>query len=141
MKLSREQAKMLGVDLATKPHRNNSLFKNKGKARALDGIEGRDKLFDKLCVAHGLPVPVHEYRFCEGRKWRFDYLFDAWLAVEKVGGVWIKGHHSRGKDQIDDMEKFNEAVILGFSVLQFTPEQFDSGLAFAVIKRALEAHS
>jgi hypothetical protein len=95
-------------------------------------------LFDKLCEAHGLPTPIHEYQFHHTRKWRFDYLFEDWLAVEKHGGVWSAGHHSGGQNQIDDFEKQNEAVILGYSVMIFTPKQFADGSAFAVIKRALE---
>lgn len=134
--------------------------KARRKARS-NSRQGRDKVFDALCISHGLPVPVQEYAFapweggragCEHlarmftcpcgakrRSWRFDYLFEGWLAAEKVGGVWVKGHHSRGQSQIDDMERQNEAVILGYSLLSFTPQQFDSGEAFTTIKRALGA--
>lgn len=115
--------------------------RNKKAAAKSDVQQGRDRLFDKLCVAHGLPEPVHEYEFAEtiGRQWAFDYLFDGWLAVEKQGGIWINGHHSGGQNQIDDMEKKNHAVLLGFCVLEFTPEQFNDGSAFAFIRRVLEA--
>lgn len=114
--------------------------RNKKIAANSDVYQGRDRLFDKLCVAHGLPEPVHEYEFATsiGRKWRFDYLFDGWLAVEKQGGVWSNGHHSGGQNQIDDMEKKNHAVLMGYAVLEFTPEQFNDGSAFAFIRRVLE---
>lgn len=55
----------------------------------------------------------------------------------REGGVWIRGHHSRGQDQIDDMEKRNFSVLLGYSVLEFTPQQFEDGDAFQFIKRVL----
>jgi hypothetical protein len=99
------------------------------------------KLFDSLCEAHGLPVPVHEFEFAAeiGRNWRADWVFEGWLIVEQVGGVWTSGHHSRGQTQIDDMERRNTAQILGYVVLEFTPEQIESGAAFGVIRKALAA--
>ena len=106
-----------------------------------DEQQGRDRLFDAMCEAHGLSLPVHEYEFARelGRKWRFDYCWpDFNLAVEKVGGVWVAGHHSRGRSQIDDMERRNHAALLGWFVLEFTPGQFDSGEAFSFIKRVID---
>jgi len=94
-------------------------------------------LFDAACKAHDLPIPVYEWQFEKGRKWAFDYLFEGWLAIECVGGVWINGHHSRGQDQIDDMIKRNYAALRGYTVLEFPPEMFDDGSAFAFIKRVL----
>jgi hypothetical protein len=96
-----------------------------------------ERLFNAICEANGLPVPIHEFPWHPERKFRFDWLFEGWLAVERVGGVWIKGHHSRGQSQIDDMARRNEAQIMGYVVLEFPPEQFKTGEAFAVIKRAL----
>lgn len=119
-----------------KPQKGRS---KEAREHARSEAKKRQALFDKVCERHGLPIPDHEYQFHPDRKWRFDFLFEGWLAVEKVGGVWQQGHHSRGQSQIDDMEKFNEAVILGYAVLQFTPEQLESGAAFAVIRRALGA--
>lgn len=93
-----------------------------------------------LSQENGLPCPQPEFRFDAKRRWRFDYAWeDEKVALEIVGGVWIRGHHSRGKDQIADMEKFNEAQILGWLVLQATPQQVNSGEAFAVVKRALDS--
>lgn len=105
-----------------------------------DGREGRDKLFDAACAAHGLPIPVHEYEFAPPRQWRADYCFEGWLLVEREGGAFIAGHgrHTRGAGFRADLEKYNEAARLGFVVLRFLPEQFDSGEAFAFIKRTLE---
>ena len=154
MKISREQAQKLGIELPPKKKWNNLTLnpqdrdsrsrtlksmadkKSAAKQERLD----REAAFNALCEAHGLPHPDFEFEFAKhlGRKWRFDFLFDGWLAVEKVGGVWTNGHHSRGQDQIDDMEKANHAVLLGYSVLSFTPAQFDSGEAFAFIKKVVD---
>jgi hypothetical protein len=103
------------------------------------------------CLAYALPEPILEYRFNESalapflhpktgkvRKWRFDMLFEGWLAVEIQGGVWVRGKHSRGKGQINDFDKLNAAQILGYTVLQFTPDSFDSGEAWAMIAECLE---
>lgn len=134
MKLSRSEARVMGLVLPPAPRSKTSRKMPEDRAGAV-------AVFDAVCEAHGLPRPVHEFEFAAelGRRWRFDYLW-GWLAVERVGGVWTGGHHSRGRDQIDDMEKFNTAVQLGYSVLQFTPQQFDDGSAFAVIKMVLESH-
>lgn len=148
MKLSPAQLKALQDKGLVTSNGRKPLQRAKGPRtppfnKGFSTLTPEQKLFDQLCLSHGITPPDHEYPFakCIGRKWRFDYLFDGWLAVERTGGVWIKGHHSGGQDQIDDMEKQNNAVILGYAVLEFTPEQFDDGSAFAFIKQALDAYS
>lgn len=67
---------------------------------------------------------VREYRFHDTRKWRFDYAIPALkIAVECDGGVWTGGRHVSPQGYIRDMEKFNEAAVLGWVVLKFTPQQ------------------
>lgn len=153
IRLSREEAEKYNIT----PKR--------GRPKGSKVVYVGDKAFDKRCAAAGLPIPDHEYPFaadvwlggdpdckhglkkrfrCLGcgarlRQWRWDYLFEGWLAVEKCGGVWQQGHHSRGQDQIDDWEKWNEGHIMGYALLVFTPEQLEDGSAFAVIWRALLA--
>lgn len=71
-----------------------------------------------------LPKPETEYKFCPDRKWRFDYAFPKQkIAVEQEGGAWSQGRHTRGSGFIKDMEKYNKAVLLGWRVLRYTPEQ------------------
>ncbi len=96
-------------------------------------------LFDCACKGHGLPLPIREYRFAPPRKWRFDYAWPRYmLAMEKQGGLFIQGRHNRGAALLKEYEKLNEAVILGWRVLLVTPQQVNSGEAFALVKRALE---
>lgn len=102
-----------------------------------DGHTGRDKAFDLLCASHGLPCPTHEYQFHPTRKWRIDYLFEDWLAVEKQGGLFVEGRHTQGAALLKEYEKLNELAIRGYHVLFVTPEQIASGEAFALIARAL----
>lgn len=77
-----------------------------------------------LCNSLGIMVPVVEHRFHALRKWRFDY---AWperkLALEIEGGIWTNGAHTRGTGFMEDMEKYNEAALLGWRLLRFAPNQ------------------
>jgi len=87
--------------------------------------------------AAGLPEPVPEYRFSEDRNWRFDYAFvDQKLALEIEGGVWTRGRHTTGKGFLGDMEKYNQATILGWRLLRCTPAMIKSGEAITLLKEA-----
>jgi len=94
------------------------------------------------CKALGLPIPEKEYRFHPKRRFRFDW---AWpltmLAVEQDGGCWTQGRHTRGKGFIADMEKYNFASILGWSVLRFTPQQVEKGEAALKIKEFFDGRN
>jgi len=88
----------------------------------------------------GLPEPAHEHRFALalGRQWRFDFAWpDHMLAVEVEGGVWSQGRHTRGSGFIEDCTKYNNAALLGWTVLRVTADHIDSGEALAWIEDAL----
>lgn len=74
------------------------------------------RLFGK---GHTQPTP--EYRFKDGRKWRFDWAWPAErVAVEVEGNAW----HVRGGGrhmQDSDLEKYNTAAALGWRVFRFSP--------------------
>jgi hypothetical protein len=119
-----------------------------GRRLGLSGGRKRKRIdvgksaFAAACLAAGLPEPIPEFRWGEviGRKWRADWFFrkgKKCVIAEQVGGVWSRGHHSRGQSQIDDFERMNEAQILGLLVIQGTPEQFESGAILETIARAL----
>lgn len=102
-----------------------------------------------LLRANGLPEPIPEVRFCEGRRWRFDYGFvpplmpgqpDAHrhVAVEVEGAVWTQGRHTRPAGFLKDVEKYNEAAIRGWVVLRVTPKQLATTATIALIRRALQ---
>lgn len=88
--------------------------------------------------ASGLPEPEVEWRFAAPRRWRFDY---AWpvsrVAIEVEGGAWTKGRHTRGQGFIGDMSKYNEAVLLGWRVLRFTPDQLAAGSWVPALKQLI----
>lgn len=77
-----------------------------------------------------------EYKFHPKRKWRADFLISGKkILVEVEGGIWSGGRHTRGKGYLGDMEKYNEAAMMGFTVLRFSTEQVKSGLAVQQIEQ------
>lgn len=76
-----------------------------------------------LCEVYGLPLPVEEFRFHPTRKWRFDLCWPAAkVALEIEGGVWTNGRHVRGTGYLNDIQKYNAAVLLGWKVFRTTPQ-------------------
>lgn len=87
----------------------------------------------------GLPLATPEYKFHPERKFRFDFAFvDQKVALEVEGAVWTHGGHSRGSGVVKDMEKYNEAAILGWRLLRVTPEYVCMMSTVELIKRALD---
>ncbi|HHL1990351.1 TPA: DUF559 domain-containing protein [Acinetobacter baumannii] len=77
-----------------------------------------------------------EYKFHPERKWRADFLITGTkILVEVEGGIWSGGRHTRGKGYIGDMEKYNSAAMLGFTILRFSTEQVKAGLAIKQIEQ------
>lgn len=89
-------------------------------------------------VTHGASQIEKEYRFHPSRKWRFDYAIPKYkIAIEIQGGIWTMGRHVRGVGYLSDMEKFNEAQLLGWIVLMVTPQQMKEKI-YTILERALE---
>ena len=79
-----------------------------------------------------------EYRFCKGRKWRFDYAIPKYkIAIEQDGGLWTGGRHIRPAGYIKDMEKFNNAAMLGWVVLKFSPDELLKTNTMIIIRNTL----
>ncbi len=107
----------------------------KPRSKAVAGIDP----LALLCRAHGLPQPIREHRFDAVRRWRFDYSWpDRLVAVEQNGGVWTSGRHTRGAGYLKDCEKLNQAQVLGWIVLQFSPQQIQNGDCLPVLKEVLQ---
>ena len=89
--------------------------------------------------AVGLPEPEREFRFDPVRQWRADFCWiEQAIIVEVMGGIWIKGAHSRGKRYDEDCEKQNDAEIAGWLYLRVTSMMIEDGRARAYIERALK---
>ena len=97
-------------------------------------------LLVQQCRALGLPTPETEVRFHPVRKWRADLLWrePRPLICEVEGGVFVQGRHSRGTGMEADMEKYAEALLLGYPVLRVTPRQIKNGKAVTWIQALLE---
>ena len=78
-----------------------------------------------------------EYRFCEERRWRFDFALPQHkVAIEIEGAIWRQGRHTRGSGYTKDLEKYNTATLLGWRVFRFTPDMIKQG--WEQIKQMLE---
>ncbi len=81
-------------------------------------------------TAYGLPQPEEELVFHPTRKWRLDWGWPAWkLGVEQDGGLFIRGRHSRGAGRLGDYEKARAAIVLGWRVGRFSPQEIRAGSA------------
>lgn len=131
MQITRKEAQQLGIE--------GPPARRKGKT-TMPADDGVRRLFFELCKAHGLPKPHAEYQFTSERKWRLDWAWPGLLiALEVEGGVWTNGAHVRGKHFLSDMEKYNAAAILGWTILRCVPADIDSGAGLALVGRAIEA--
>ena len=91
------------------------------------------------CRAAGLLLPVREWAFWPGRRFRFDLAWpDQWVAVEVDGGAFVGGRHTSGAGFRQDCVKLSEAAALGWRVLRVMPEHVTSGEALGWVQRALQ---
>lgn len=87
-----------------------------------------ETIIDADCWSMYIEKPVKEFRFDKRRKFRFDFCWPKRkIAVECEGGIWTRGRHVRGTGYLKDLEKYNLAVIRGYRVLRYTPDQIASG--------------
>lgn len=81
---------------------------------------------------------VKEFKFHPVRKWRFDYAIpSALVALEVEGGVWTGGRHINPKGFLNDMEKYNTATLMGWSVYRTTPDDLYTGKTLKLLKTAI----
>jgi very-short-patch-repair endonuclease len=94
-----------------------------------------DTLHAQLALA-GFTAFKREFCAIPGRKFRWDFAWpDNKLLVEVQGGTWNGGAHGRGSGIAKDTEKLNLAVINGWRVLQFTPDQIRQGKALRWVQQ------
>jgi very-short-patch-repair endonuclease len=93
-----------------------------------------EETFAQHCQAYGLK-PEREFKFCEGRKWAFDFAFpEEMVAIEIEGGTAFgKSRHSRGEGFENDCRKYNAATDLGWRVLRFTTAMVQKGEHFLLL--------
>lgn len=89
-----------------------------------------EETFSLQCQAYKFR-PEREFRFCEGRKWAFDFAFpDQMIAIEIEGGTnYGKSRHSYGVGFENDARKYNAATALGWKVYRYTTAMVQRGEA------------
>lgn len=94
-------------------------------------VQGQIKQYDPILqILNSIRTGwMAEHRVCLKRRWRFDYAHPALkIAIEIEGGIYSGGRHTRGKGFINDMEKYNVAIIDGWKLLRYTPQQIPDAL-------------
>lgn len=89
--------------------------------------------------ARGLPAPEPELHWDPNKpKRRFDWAWpDLGIALEVQGGAFLKegGGHTRGAAFQRDCIRLADAMLLGWRVLTFTPQQVADGVAVKYLVR------
>jgi hypothetical protein len=89
----------------------------------------------------GLPLPVIEHVFAAPRKWRFDYAWPLYLVAVEIEGLnWKPGglsRHTTPSGYRADLDKYNTACLLGWSVLRFEQGAVRQGVALDKTERLL----
>jgi hypothetical protein len=90
--------------------------------------------------ALGISTPRREAKIIPGRKFRFDFVWDKErVAAEIQGGTWKSNTgHTSGSGIERDCEKHNLAVLAGWRTLLFTGSMVHSGVAAAMLEKALK---
>lgn len=104
------------------------------KARKRANRERHEKALEFMWKALGGPVLAQQHRFCDGRKWQFDFAHvGTKVAIEIEGGVWVNGRHNRGQGFIDDRIKYLRAQLMEWTVFSLTPEMITRENVQAII--------
>jgi hypothetical protein len=98
-----------------------------------------EERFGWLCEAGGLPRPQQKFRFSQKRKWEFDWCWpEVLLAVEIEGGAWVGGRHTTGSGFSNDLEKYLEAQLMGWTIMRVDTEMVKTGRAVDAVRRWME---
>ena len=98
-----------------------------------------ERITEALIKDAGLPMPEAEFRFCDEKRWRADFVWkEQMVLLECEGGIWTNGRHVRGYGFQSDCEKYNEASLLGWTVLRVTHLHIKNGQMITWLKRALK---
>lgn len=104
----------------------------------------RELQLERQMIDAGITGYVKQYKFHPKRKFLADFAFpQIMLIVEVEGGVYTGGRHVTGSGYTKDCEKYNEASILGYTIIRVTGEMVDSRelTALHFIQRAIESLS
>lgn len=98
-----------------------------------------NKLFEKIVKKEIGEECVTEFRFHPIRRWRADYAILKYkILLEVEGGIYIGGRHTRGVGFKNDMDKYNSATSMGYSVLRVTPSDLLKTSTLDLIKETIK---
>ncbi len=98
-----------------------------------------NKLFEKIVKKEIGEECVTEFRFHPIRRWRADYAILKYkILLEVEGGIYIGGRHTRGVGFKNDMDKYNSATSMGYSVLRVTPSDLMKTSTLDLIKETIK---
>ena len=82
---------------------------------------------------------VKEFAFHPKRRWRFDYAIPEYrIAIEVEGGVWTQGRHTRAKGFLGDMDKYNTAAVMGWTLVRTTPQKLMTKQTMDYVKQSIQ---
>ncbi len=85
-----------------------------------------------------VPQPIREHRFHAKRRWRFDFAWPVQLFAVEVEGVTREGgRHQRVEGFNADLEKYEAAMLAGWTVYRCSGKQINTGRAIEVISTML----
>ena len=107
------------------------------KMPARGGSKAEENLAFALTFVE-VPQPIREHRFHASRRWRFDFAWPDYLfAVEVEGVTHDGGRHQRVEGFIADLDKYEAAMLDGWTVYRCSGKQINSGRAIEVISTML----
>nr|DAM65294.1 MAG TPA: DNA mismatch endonuclease [Caudoviricetes sp.] len=115
---------------------NKDIKPKKGKQKA-NAAALRD-VFTVICKTDLGVECVKEHKFHPKRRWRFDYAIPEYkIALEVEGGVWTQGRHTRPQGFLGDVEKYNQATLMGWRVFRTTPSELYRKATIEMLKTAI----
>lgn len=113
----------------------NELTKASNKTRNPNDMA----LIQYLKQEYGFDV-IQEFKFSKTKNFRFDFAIpELMIAIEKEGGIWRNGRHNRPTGFLKDIEKYNLATSLGWSVMRATPDTILSGEFLKLVRNCVES--
>lgn len=111
--------------------------------RSDDGYTRLVRVIGDFCIANHFDLPVKEHHFAAPqRDWRFDFCWPALkVACEYEGGTWSEGRHVRGAGYSEDCVKYSVAALMNWTVLRFTADLVEDGIALSLLSQALRLAS